>query len=217
MDISVIIPTYNGSKFIKETIESVLSQTILPKEIIVVDDGSTDDTKNILKTYHNHVRYIYQKNAGSAAATNTGIKASSGDFLAFLDHDDIWHPKKMELQLALLLNNKHLKAAFCLFDIFSKENSIVINNSSNKGFLRSCLFIEKEFLAKIGFLDESLSVSESIEWVMRIVEKKKFGMVEEVLVNRRLHVGNTSLQNYSQYKELISILRQRIKGEYTSF
>lgn len=106
--ISVVIPVYNSSEYIARTIESVLAQTHKPDEIIVVDDGSTDETKQKVAQYEPKVKYIYQTNAGASAARNTGIKTSSGEWIAFLDGDDEWLPEYLQKQLALLERNPQL-------------------------------------------------------------------------------------------------------------
>ena len=100
--ISVVIPAHNAGKFIKRTINSVLAQTYHDYEIIIIDDGSTDDTDEVVKSYGSKVRYIRQENAGTTAARNAGIKSAAGEWIAFLDHDDEWLPEKLELQVKLL-------------------------------------------------------------------------------------------------------------------
>ena len=98
--ISVIITTYNQSAFIGEALESVLTQSHQPSEIIVVNDGSTDDTDAQLTPYRARIRYIYQTNRGVAASRNTGVRNAGGELLAFLDSDDVWHPEKLARQVA---------------------------------------------------------------------------------------------------------------------
>ncbi|MBN1360267.1 MAG: glycosyltransferase [Sedimentisphaerales bacterium] len=107
--ISVVIPAYNAERFIRRTIDSVLAQTYRDFELIVVDDGSTDDTREVVESYGSRVCYIYQKNAGDGPARNTGIAAAKGEWIAFLDHDDEWLPNKLELQVALLERNPELR------------------------------------------------------------------------------------------------------------
>jgi len=107
--VSVVIPAFNAGRFIKRTIESVLSQTYRDFEIIVVDDGSTDNTAEVVRSYGPKVRYIYQENAGDGPSRNTGISAAKGDWIAFLDHDDEWLPEKLEFQMALLEENPGLR------------------------------------------------------------------------------------------------------------
>ncbi len=106
--VSVVIPVYNSSEYISRTIESVLAQRHKPDEIIVVDDGSTDETRQKVTRYEPKVKYIYQTNAGASAARNTGIKTSSGEWIAFLDGDDEWLPEYLQKQLALLERNPQL-------------------------------------------------------------------------------------------------------------
>lgn len=100
--VSVIIPTYNRAYIIGRSIDSVLAQTYRPIELIIVDDGSTDDTAEVVRRYGDEVRYIHQHNAGVAAARNTGFAAARGEFIALLDSDDYWYPWKIELQIAFL-------------------------------------------------------------------------------------------------------------------
>ena len=97
--VSVVIPTYNRGPLVLEAVESVLAQTVPPLEIIVVDDGSTDDTRERLRPYLTRIVYRYQENQGVSAARNHGIREARGEFIAFLDSDDVWHPRKLELQL----------------------------------------------------------------------------------------------------------------------
>jgi glycosyltransferase involved in cell wall biosynthesis len=106
--ISVVIPAYNAGRFVNRTIDSVLVQSLPADEIIIVDDGSTDNTAEVVKSYGPEVRYIYQQNAGDAAARNTGIAAAKGDWIAFLDHDDEWLSDKLQLQMELLNRNPQL-------------------------------------------------------------------------------------------------------------
>ena len=107
--ISVVIPAYNAGQFIRRTIDSVLGQTYADYELIVVDDGSTDDTGEIVQSYGPKVRYIHQQNAGDGPARNTGIAAANGEWIAFLDHDDEWLPDKLAAETDLLRRHPHLQ------------------------------------------------------------------------------------------------------------
>jgi teichuronic acid biosynthesis glycosyltransferase TuaG len=99
--VSVIIPSYNYGRFVTQAVDSALAQTYANVEVIVVDDGSTDDTRARLAPYGDRIRYIYQENQGLSAARNTGIRHATGEWIAFLDSDDTWHPRKTEIQLAV--------------------------------------------------------------------------------------------------------------------
>ena len=105
LEVSVIIPAYNAGEFLARALDSVIAQTRSADEIIVVDDGSADDTGMVAKGYGAQVKYIYQENAGASAARNAGIKAAQHEWIAFLDGDDEWLPEKLQLQMALLQRN----------------------------------------------------------------------------------------------------------------
>ena len=119
--VSVVIPAYNAEPYIVRTIESVLAQTHPPDEIIVVDDGSTDQTAERVKHYDAHVRYIHQPNAGASQARNTGIKAANSEWIAFLDADDEWLPEKLESQMDLLQRNPGLVWTTCNYTVEISE------------------------------------------------------------------------------------------------
>jgi len=138
--ISVIIPAYNAARFIRRTVDSVLGQTYKDIELIVVDDGSSDDTGRIIKEYGDKVRYIYQNNAGDGPARNTGILAAKGEWVAFLDHDDEWLPAKLALQMDLLERNPQLKwcAAAHYMQYGEKRNLIGCSNSLRQILKNDC-------------------------------------------------------------------------------
>jgi len=125
--VSVIVPTYNCATCIGEAIKSVLSQTYGTFEIIVVDDGSTDDTKAVLAPFASRIKYLYQQNQGQAAARNAGIRQTRGEFLAFLDADDIWFPAKLALQVQGFRN--HPEAGLAFTDFLDFDESSVTGSS----------------------------------------------------------------------------------------
>ncbi|MBI3801342.1 MAG: glycosyltransferase [Deltaproteobacteria bacterium] len=110
--ISCIIPVFNGERYLREAIESIFNQTYRPLEVIVVDDGSTDDTPSVVTSYGEQVRCLRQANAGPGAARNLGLTGARGEFVAFLDADDLWHPEKLARQMARFATRAEL--AFCL-------------------------------------------------------------------------------------------------------
>lgn len=208
MKISVIIPTYNRCKIVCEAIDSVLAQTYPVYEIIVVDDGSKDNTKSFIrKKYCSKIRYIYQKNMGPAAARNLGIKKSKGDWIAFLDADDLWEKNKIEKQVIYLikLNNDSIG----LIDTFAK-----ITNFSGriKGFTNkikngdcftqmlylnvinttSSVLINKKVFKKVGFLNEKFRGVEDHEFWLRLAAEFKIYTVPHFLTIYRTHDGNIS-------------------------
>ncbi len=111
--VSVIIPTYNRARYVTEAIESVLAQTFTDYEILVIDDGSTDSTKALLQPYLSKIIYIHQENRGVSAARNKGLKAAKGEWIAFLDSDDIWLPKKLEIQFEDIQHHDNIDLHIC--------------------------------------------------------------------------------------------------------
>ncbi len=116
MLVSVIIPTYNRARTIERAVNSVLAQTWKEVEVIVVDDGSTDQTSEVLKVYGDKIRVIHQQNGGASAARNTGIKAATGEIISFLDSDDEWLPSKTERQVKLLQRTESSGVVCCVCD-----------------------------------------------------------------------------------------------------
>ena len=189
--ISVVIPAYNCGEYISRSIDSVLTQTLQPNEIIIVDDGSTDNTVQIALQYGPKVKLIQQQNAGPSAARNTGIQAATGEWIAFLDADDDWLPPKLQLQIDLLKRNPQLvwtTANYyrCLCD----ENRKAIDFSSKKlqtmlggkeyfsDFLKSyihgarghtdTMLIKRKILLEVGMFREKLTKAEDLDMWMRI-------------------------------------------------
>ena len=116
--ISCIVPVFNGERYLREAVDSILAQTYRPLEIVVADDGSSDDTLAVVARYGKHVRYLSQPNSGPAAARNFGLRAALGDFVAFLDADDLWHPKKLTRQMARLRKRPGIDLCFTRYKHF---------------------------------------------------------------------------------------------------
>lgn len=195
--VSVIIPTFNRKFFVKEAVESVLFQTYDNYEVIVIDDGSTDNTKDFLSSLKPHIKYIYQENKGVSSARNCGAKISEGKFLAFLDSDDLWKREKLEKQMNYMIakdylisqtdetwirNGKHLnkkvKHAKPLDDIYFPSLAMCLVTPS-------AVVIEKELFFKYGGFDESLLSCEDYDLWIRMSAFEKIGCLYEELVIKR--------------------------------
>ncbi len=204
--ISVVIPTYNYGRFIAEAIESVLQQTYPRIEIIVVDDGSTDNTEKVLSSFGDRIRYIRQANQGVGAARNTGVKESSGELIAFLDADDYWHPQKLEKQVEKLVSDPEIGLVHCgLLKVDASGNPLEENCAGKEGWVAddlllfepviagpgSCTLVRKEIFLEVGGYDLDMSMHPSEDWELsyRIARKCKFGFVREPLVFYRHHGG----------------------------
>jgi glycosyltransferase involved in cell wall biosynthesis len=195
MNISVIIPTYNRADFILKAVKSVQSQSLHVKQIIVVDDGSTDNTKELLKD--ENITYIYQKNNGVSSARNHGIKEAKHEWLAFLDSDDTWHKNKIKEHVSLHVNSPEIKASFT--DELWIRNGKVINKKKHLkkdeptflNSLRTCkigastFFAHKSVFDEIGLFDETLKVCEDYDLWLRILTKYKIKLIDKELITKQ--------------------------------
>jgi len=201
--VSVVIPTYNYGRYIAEAIDSALAQTYAPLEIIVVDDGSTDDTRAVLAPYGDKIRTICQQNAGVAAARNTGIAAARGEYIAFLDSDDLWHPRKLELQMARFDADPSLGLVHCGVEIFDSDGRTTgtIEHGLDGRIAAALLRLDEEVLSapgtsivvprrvaeEVGGYDVRLAPSEDWDFCYRVAVRYPVAFVPELLVRYRLH------------------------------
>ncbi len=145
--VSVIIATYNRTHFVCEAIESVLNQTFPDFEIIVIDDGSIDNTKQVLEKYASRIQYIFQENKGRAEARNTGIKNAKCEYIAFLDDDDIWLPNKLEKQVIFLDSHPDIELVYTFTEVINEQGRLLEEETKNH------LKLYKKAM-KIGYTDE---------------------------------------------------------------
>lgn len=201
--VSVVIPTYNYGRFILEAISSVLDQTRPPSEIIVVDDGSTDETAAVVRTFGEAVRYIRQDNAGVCAARNRGVTESSSELIAFLDADDRWEPTNLEKQVARFESDEKIGLVHCAMREFDGESGETIRfymHGSEAGVADNLLLWEgplivvpgsvtvtREAFDHVGGFDSRMKVGEDWDFCYRVARLFKIGFVAEPLVNYRSH------------------------------
>jgi len=195
--ISVIIPVFNGERFIAEAIQSVLDQKYEPLEIIVIDDGSTDGTADVVKNLSGNIHYFYQKNSGIAAARNTGLRHSKGGLIAFIDADDVWVDNKLALQIEHLnqFPETEIVIGFLLkVPLQNKSRLDAALAENNKGLLVLQLgstLIKKSVFDKIGGFDEELTLSEDTDWFFRVREADiKVRINKEIVQFYRFHNKN---------------------------
>lgn len=205
--VTVVLPTYNAAAFISDAIESVLSQTYEEIEIIVVDDGSTDETEKTLSNYQG-IKYIRQQNLGAASARNTGILKANGKYIAFIDADDMWLPEKTKIQIDYLLQTG-FKWCYCdsYFSWFGKEKVIGKLSNTQCNFQGDILMpyisnifeiplpstiIEREVLESAGLFDEFLRTEEHTDLWSRIAINHPIGYVDQPLVQIRKRFDSLS-------------------------
>ncbi|HYC00512.1 MAG TPA: glycosyltransferase family A protein [Candidatus Limnocylindrales bacterium] len=222
--VSCIIPAFNAERYLAAALDSALAQTRPPDQIVVVDDGSTDATAAVAAGYGARVVLLRQANAGPAAARNRGIAASAGDVLAFLDADDTWEPRKLELQLERLQQRPDLDYCVTMLRNFVSEELEDRRVRDPRllepiaGFSLTTLVVRRGAMERIGTFNEKLEHSDDTDWVLRASEA---GAVHEllphVLARRRLHDGNRSQhfgsQSRSEYLHLVkAALDRRRRG-----
>jgi glycosyltransferase involved in cell wall biosynthesis len=208
--VSVIIPVYNGQQYLAAAIDSVLEQDYRPLEIIVVDDGSTDESARIAQSY-SEVLYLYQANGGAAAARNTGIAAAHGEIIAFLDHDDLWTPNKLQVHVTYLLEHPEVAFTISTGVIYLDEGVerpewLSAEELVHPQQLLGALVVHKETFNELGELDTTFKVAEDTEWLMRARDAgHPWTVLPEPVVLRRVHGDNLSTRFRGQHQ--LSMLR----------
>lgn len=198
--ISCIMPVYNGEKYLAEALESVFAQTIVPSEIIVVDDGSKDGTAAVLENYRERITVLrLDKNNGPASARNAGIRKSRGEFLTFLDADDLWHSEKTEWQLKKFQEDADLGICQAYAKNFWSPDHPRSERSSQyprllqpwPGNIFQAMMVRREAFDAVGWLDPALRTGEDGDWFLRAKDAGiKREMLSDVLIHRRLHLHN---------------------------
>jgi glycosyltransferase involved in cell wall biosynthesis len=202
--ISVIIPTYNRAGEVCRAIDSALAQTLPPFEVIVVDDGSTDETPSALARYGDRIRVLRQTNQGVSAARNAGIAVARGELLAFLDSDDAWLPRKLELQSARIDADPALGLVHCgaefedsgirldgmegsvATEILRLDRSVIVSHASS-------VMVPRRIAEEVGGFDARMRVSEDWDFCYRVAKHYRIAFVAEPLVIQARHA--TGLQN----------------------
>lgn len=206
--ISVIIPNHNYGKYLSTTIESVLKQSVGNLDLIIVDNGSTDDSREVITSYGGELTAIYQDDLGQASSRNTGLTHAKGELIAFLDADDYWEPEKLEMQLGKL--NEEYQFIYTGLRQFDSDTGLTLNSIKPK-FREDCKLSYLEFpttaivpagessalmtralVTKVGTFNEKLNSATGRDFFRRCSNFTKFGYVDTELVNYRIHSKNMS-------------------------
>lgn len=207
-EVAVVVPCYNAAKHVARALDSVLAQTHADLSLFPVDDGSTDETTNIIEQYSDYGIPLRQEHAGQAAARNQGIRMSNSPYIAFLDADDYWLPKKLEKQITLLKQNPQI--GLVSSDWATIKNGQFIGSyfekakmpQAGKLFKRlvgECfvstptVVVRRECLEEVGLFDESLKVSEDFHLWVRIASRWEIAVIPEILAVREIRPEGLSL------------------------
>jgi glycosyltransferase involved in cell wall biosynthesis len=219
--VSIVVPPYNYGRFVAEAVASALAQGYPHCEIIVVDDGSTDDTREILAPYCDRIRYIYQANQGLSAARNTGIRAAEGEFIALLDSDDVWHPRKLELQMHFLRGLPEV--GLLATDVFMDQRPAwpIVDPSTaapvrialedvigRPRFAPSSVVIRKKCLDAAGLFDPTLRCVEDRDMWIRLASQCGLAKLPLPLLWFRLHPNSLSTRALQMEEAELRVLRK---------
>lgn len=226
-EVSVILPAYNASLTIKDTIKSILNQSYKDFELIIINDGSTDETEEIIKSFDDK-RIILNKikNSGASAARNKGIEIARGDYVSFIDSDDLWSIDKLEKQLGLLSNNKDYSVAYSWTmyidekgdyihpmkavtyegDVYQK---IILNNFVGSG---SNILVRKNILDKTGIFNIKLTYGEEWDLLIRLSRNCKFALVKEYQIFYRQSLFSLSSSIEDMEKDITKIIENTYKN-----
>jgi glycosyltransferase involved in cell wall biosynthesis len=220
--VSVIIPAYNAQKYIKSAIESVLEQSYQPVECIVVDDGSTDDTAAIVKSYSDKVKYVYQDNAERSAARNKGLYHASGEYISFLDADDFFDKYKTEKQMEIFHNDQSIDLVFSKPIVFNESRNdyarldlrLTNGQLSKRIFFGNFIYtssyiVKKTAINKIDGFNTNYSHAEDWEFLLRLaLTGSVFYFLDEYLSYYRVHGTNTISNQLVMYESCYNIAQK---------
>jgi len=226
--VTIIIPTFNREQFLKEAVDSVLSQTYDDFELIVVDDGSTDKTKKMLQDYGQRLTYIFQENRGVGTARNRGIAEAKGELISFLDSDDLWKRDKLSIQTDLMKSQKGVMISFT-DEIWIRKgvrvNPMKKHQKHSGRIYEKCLplciispssvMIRRELFDTVGLFDETLSVCEDYDLWLRISSRYPvFFIDKKLIVKRGGHPDQLSNRSWGNDRFRVTALLKMLKGNY---
>lgn len=216
--ISIIIPTYNAAKYLQQAINSALAQTYSKREIIIVDDGSTDSTSQILAEYGSAIRVVHQANQGSAAACNAGVAVAQGEYIAFLDADDVWLPEKLARQIEYCGNIaiSHTDS-ICFGDALPSEirrssfeppySGRVLKELLIRNFItKSTVLMHRQLFLDLGGFDPSYIAVEDWPFFLKVCAEHDLGYLPEAVVRYRVHKKSKSMEGRKTLADHLRII-----------
>ena len=216
--VSVVIPAWNAAATIGETLESIARQTLPPGEVILVDDGSTDATAEAAQSAHPEIRVFRQRQAGPAAALNRGMRECSGSLLAFLDADDLWVPRKLEIQLAMLDGDPQADAVIGNMETFlcpsmnaETARRYRLPEKPQIARLLGALLVRRAAFDRVGAFAEDLRLGYSIDWFDRArAIGLRLAIAEDTVFRRRIRPGSLSHRNREKDRVYLEVARRAL-------
>lgn len=218
--VSVILPVFNTEKYVTESVESVLNQSYKNIEVICVNDGSTDKSLEILKDFSKKIVLVdLEKNSGIAAARNAGIEVAQGEYLAFMDADDVWTPEKIELQINEFMKNEKLQVSFTHFKCFLSpdlpqevKQTRFCPPDSMPGYISATAVVKTDFFKLVGMFDPKWRVGEFIDWYARAQSMNAISsLLPDICLLRRIHGTNTGVTQRDSRLDYVRIAREALE------
>ena len=217
MDVAVVIPCWNQGRLLREALASITAQTVTPTTVVVVDDGSTDETADVASA-HPGVTLVRQKRSGAAEARNAGLARADADLIAFLDADDLWPPTS----LGTRINELCVSAVDGCFGVVEEfcEPAAQARPVRTRSLSRhpGSILVTHDSVARVGRFDTSLLGGECVDWVARFdAAGLRWGEVNEIVLRRRIHDANNSRDpRYSSRRGLLEVARRSIAAKRSS-
>ncbi len=228
--VSIIMPVYNSSKYVISAIESVFSQSYKDYELIIINDGSTDNSKELIIDYlkqnkDKDVKYIYQENKGASAARNKGIELAKGEYIAFLDADDLWMPEKLSRSINYINSQEYPTVYSDMYIIDSGGNIIdqwfkmkkeISEGNIYGDLLKECFIVPTNIIIRKACLlenkfDETIRGVEDIDLWLRLARKYNFRVIKEPLTKWRNHEGNYSKNSRIVSENIVNVFERELK------
>jgi glycosyltransferase involved in cell wall biosynthesis len=215
--VSVIVAVKNGARYLASALRSIFQQDYSPFEVVLIDSQSTDAAPEIAKSFGN-IRYIWQSNHGLANARNIGIQAAQGDLIAFLDHDDLWAPGKLNIQVAYLDDHREIQYAITHVKFFLERNHFLRPGIKRESFetgqvgcTPGALLARRVVFDRVGGFDPDFAVGCDADWFARARDIAiPMGVIPQVLLYKRIHNANLSANARTNKQELMAVIRQSV-------
>lgn len=220
ISVTVIVPTFNSARFLREALASIAAQTYPPRQVLVVDGPSTDATPEIVRAFP-HFQYLRQRGSGMWNALNEGIARAEGDALAFLSSDDLWHPEKLRLQCEWLDAHPETQIVFCHAELQAMERGGTLSTTKpelfaqeHPAYMTEAMLARRSVFAALGNFSEEMRINSDMDWFGRMVDARvSTHVLPDILLTRRFHERNLSTAQPSgalYNRELLNVMREKI-------
>lgn len=219
--VSVVISVRNGERFLGQALDSVFAQNYRPLEVIVIDDGSTDTTPDVVKKFGASVRYLLQNHQGPGAGRNRGIESANGEFVCFLAHDDLFTPDKLDVQVGYLQAHPETQYTVSHIKFFLEPGCDIpkgfrpeLLQGEHVGRIPETLVARKALFARVGMFRTDIKIADDVDWFVRCKDQQiPMAVMPQVLLHKRVHGTNHSSNVIQNDRELLTLLRDSIRRQ----